>query len=629
MGLFTPKWNDKSGGTALGAIRQVTNEKTLYRAALQSRHRSVREYAVNHLTDEKKLGRLASLKASEGFAENDWAAIRVLAALKLKSSENSALREQVLNECFAKAIESNVKFPEPEAVIPLITSSDALTAIMNTGKAGYAPAAALRLKDDVLMHALVEMAKDTSGFTGTTSGVIGTLVEAGRLDEEAVFHLTQSAKEEWNRNTASHYLKDPAHIQMLLDQTPSRINKYARENLMSRLVASNPAVYGEQYPDHVSAEQVTDRLPQKTLAAIAVHGSNYSYSENSPSFRAAQCLTDEMCIEAVLQNYNPNFISHRDYEKVFYRTLLSKLTSDAVIALLLQNKLGYEARNIALDYITNENDLIRLACCDSYVSLHAIQRLPDEAMGQIAAMAQNDEARKTAKYRLLKQAALSGSMDEETALEALRAFKKSDRPLVEPTLQCITTQRGILRSLSAIDKSDAVSIFEENELFASQLAKITDVDLLMAAIDDDSVSDGFRTYELIAPLRTLIAGTEKERELIDRLTRDARKLGTKKSAHALWFLEHYDQSISWGVEAGWKYVGEPYVRYQMKLLKECTEVDQANDHIRTLKALYTRCPDAVPILNGIKGTTLQKHADFHGNCASEWEDRMKDFRIDL
>ena len=128
---------------------------------------------------------------------------------------------------------------------------------------------------------------------------------------------------------------------MLLDQTPSRINKYAREDLMRHLVATNPAIYGAQYPDHVSAEQVTDRLPQKTLAAIAVHGSNYNYSENSPSLHAAQRLTDETCIEAVLQNYNPNFFSHRDYEKGFYRTLLSKLTSDTVIALLLRDKLEY------------------------------------------------------------------------------------------------------------------------------------------------------------------------------------------------------------------------------------------------------------------------------------------------
>ena len=131
----------------------------------------------------------------------------------------------------------------------------------------------------------------------------------------------------------------------------------------------------------------------------------------------------------------------------------------------------------------------------------------------------------------------------------------------------------------------------------------------------------------IACLRRLIHGTEEEA----RFTEDARQWMLKnqddwRRATSM-LCKYYDLPDDW--HALWRFGGQEFVRHTLDALRNAKEYEGALRLGNTLASIYKNVPESHAYLDSTNGRRYTKHVDIVSSCASENEDRDRDYVLKL
>ena len=403
---------------------------------------------------------------------------------------------------------------------------------------------------------------------------------------EEILKIYTGSREDWrylaehNKNTGTT-ARAVNHLSLEDADVLTRIADKGSREAADRLIELDPAAYLNRYADKISPDKAANaikahRLNQEALLRVALAYPSMNFFNSPEGYDAAEAALDSLTDPALLA-----------------RLLLEKY----IITGNKRSERVFAAEQKAMDLISDENMLYKIAASDYGYASTAVRRLGADWMKALSKEAKQQSVRQYATTEALKHGIADA--DEEELLEALHwsLYDSPDEALMADAASRLTSQDALLKALDMLTESMRTSA---KNTVLRLLPRITDGESLMKYCLEKRV-----VKDTVFRLKELIGGSPLE----DRFVSSA------KASDSFRLLEDYFRISA--EEAIWKYGGTDYIRRVMDSLEKEEDLGEARTKANHLAWIYGHIPQSHSVLDPYNGKHYRKHIDFDAYCASE------------
>ncbi len=605
---------------------------TSYEKQRKAREKAAKKAEKQRLKDEKTAQKTSNVRKLGALAENSAsAAARVSAIARLKSrGAQAALLSLAENSSQAPVRCEAAWLLEDQEKAREILSGSIAEAFGDSGMTkdyhfrewtGFVPndeqllKAYRKLKDGSLAQALWPV------FARKHSAVLREILAEAVMwfpTVEEILKIYTGSREDWrylaehNKNTGTT-AEAVKHLTLEDADVLTRIADKGSRAGADRLAELDPAAYLNRYADKITPDKAANaikahRLNQEALLRVALAYPSMNFFNSPEGYDAAEAALDSLTDPALLarllleKKAEPR-IPWSAFNPQWFSRLVEKLAdqqdtlAEYIITGNKRSERVFAAEQKALDLITDENMLYKIAASDCGYASTAVRRLGADRMKALSKEAKQQSVRQYATTEALKHGIADA--DEEELLEALHwsLYDSPDEALMADAASRLTSQDALLKALDMLTESMRTSA---KNTVLRLLPRITDGESLMKYCLEKRV-----VKDTVFRLKELIGGSPLE----DRFVSSA------KASDSFRLLEDYFRISA--EEAIWKYGGTDYIRRVMDSLEKEEDLGEARTKANQLAWIYRHIPQSQGILDPYKGKHYRKHIDFDAYCASE------------